>query len=705
MRRLLLIVALLAGLLSAGLTPAALAADVTANLFAVATGGSPDCARSEIPITFSQASVSGAVCGYGPNETSWDTACDAATGSDVVGVMPGVYRTVGGGGYLLGSNQIGQDCTDGLGADVNPNAREQKVATGTTAYWTKFIPGVACNGSPNISFQYAGSSILSIANGNWHLIVEGDCFNFNRTLYIFDRNINAGPGGRPQNLIFRGESKTRLQSWYGIEIRGARNILMENIDYGPNVQCAANDANANPAYFRCNPSGPYFEAPYATFGTNAPGCAPGPSGLCAGFFSRGGNEFVEPYIHGGAGYGAYTNIRLQNFRLHDGQAKGTGSGIHPGCFMFDGMGGIGGLPPHNMVFDGVSCERQVIGVQHLDSGVTVQNSYFGCPVLGLSQTSPQGRWDVCSEGQPEVGVACRTDYSPGCTASNILYRYNVFFPGFNAAGLAFRSGSPFGGFSNVRAVGNIFMGSGLSGCSIAGITCDRNSFLNVGTAGANATTLTCDPFVDSEQGTPDDLWRESTQLDPRLSGADCGVPTLDPSALGPDFQLGWDGDGDARSATATKAGADHGAGDAPPPPPPPPPPPTTTEPPPTTTEPPPPPATQCSDGADNDGDGHTDMGDPDCSSLQDDSEAAAPPPPPPPPADYAPTCEPTCDEQIADLEDQVAAAKADARSLAEQVAALEARVSALQADLSAANAEKARLGGIIDRIAAEAATK
>jgi hypothetical protein len=272
MRRLLLIVALLAGLLSAGLTPAALAADVTANLFAVATGGSPDCARSEIPITFSQASVSGAVCGYGPNETSWDTACDAATGSDVVGVMPGVYRTVGGGGYLLGSNQIGQDCTDGLGADVNPNAREQKVATGTTAYWTKFIPGVACNGSPNISFQYAGSSILSIANGNWHLIVEGDCFNFNRTLYIHDRNINAGPGGRPQNLIFRGESKTRLQSWYGIEIRGARNILMENIDYGPNVQCAANDANASPAYFRCNPSGPYFEAPYATFGTNAPGC-------------------------------------------------------------------------------------------------------------------------------------------------------------------------------------------------------------------------------------------------------------------------------------------------------------------------------------------------------------------------------------------------------------------------------------------------
>ena len=263
-----------------------------ANVFAVpptSTDGSTNCVRSATPKTYEQALAASPknVCAYVAGvKTSWDMACNAATAGDLVGVRPGVYETVGDGGYLLGSNEIGQDCSDGLGADVNPNAKEQAVSTGTTAAWVKFVPAVPCNGVPNISFKYM-PGVLSMANGNWHLIVEGDCFNFNRTIYIHDRNDNFGPSGRPSNLIIRGESQTRLQQWYGIEVLGGRNMLFENIDQGPNVQCAANDANATPVYFRCLPpelGGAFFEAPYATSGTNAPGCNPNETDLCAGFF-------------------------------------------------------------------------------------------------------------------------------------------------------------------------------------------------------------------------------------------------------------------------------------------------------------------------------------------------------------------------------------------------------------------------------------
>jgi chitodextrinase len=543
--------------------------EVLANVFAVpptSTDGSTNCVRSATPKTYEQALAASPknVCAYVAGvKTSWDMACNAATAGDLVGVRPGVYETVGGGGYLLGSNEIGQDCSDGLGADVNPNAKEQAVSTGTTAAWVKFVPAVPCNGVPNISFKYM-PGVLSMANGNWHLIVEGDCFNFNRTIYIHDRNDNLGPSGRPSNLIIRGESQTRLQQWYGIEVRGGRNMLFENIDQGPNVQCAANDANATPVYFRCLPpelGGAFFEAPYATSGTNAPGCNPNETDLCAGFFPRGGGEQVEPYIHGGAGYGTYSNIRLQTYHLHDGQAKGTGARVHPGCFMFDGNKGNGDLPPHNMVFDGVRCERQVIGVQHQDGGVTVQNSVFACPVVDLPQTTPQrGRWDQCA-AQPSVGVSLRGD-QPQTIMKNVLYRNNVFLPNpnvfnptVNNAGLLLQLGGAFGtGFENVDIVGNIFYGANLQGCEFAGVTCADNAFLNAPSVGARPTTLTCNPFVDAEQGTPDDLWREKTQVDPRLgAGAACNVPTV--SLVG-DLNLDHDGDGDPRT-NPTHVGADH----------------------------------------------------------------------------------------------------------------------------------------------------
>jgi hypothetical protein len=561
---------------------------ITANIFAVpATGtysadGVSNCVRSATPKTYEQAKAASPrnICSYvftGDPATSWDKACVAATAGDTIGVMPGTYRGVGGGSFLLGSDALNQDCSDGQGATYDPNAVEKGGSLASLTNWVTFKPGTNVNctqtGSTTINMsKTAETGRMQFANGNWHAIIEGDCFNFDRTIHINDRGC-PDTCGRPKNLIFRGNTKTRLMQWYGIEIIGATNMLFENIDYGPNVQCAANDELAFPVYFRCDPNGPYFEAWYATKGSNIAGCVPNNTDACAGFFAggspQGANEFVEPYIHGSGGYN-YADLRFQNWHLHDGQAKGQGSGVHPGCFMFDGNQGIGNLPSHNMVFDNISCERQVIGIQHQDGGVTVQNSYFGCPVNDL--TSGTGRWDECA-AQAHVGISLRANDGNNnprpvdqTVMHNILYRYNVFFdnPNFfnpttiNNAGIVIQQGGSFGsGFNNVRIIGNIFIGSDLIGCSFTGVTCADNAFLGASGVGTRPTTLTCDPFVDSQQATPDGLWRETTQLNPRLSGANCNVPLLNPSVLGADYQLGLDMDGNVRGATATYAGTDN----------------------------------------------------------------------------------------------------------------------------------------------------
>jgi hypothetical protein len=554
---------------------------ITANLFIVpasSSDGSTTCVRSATPVTYAvaQAASPKNVCKYvDANTTSWDKGCSAATAGDDVGVMPGVYTNLGSGNYLMGAPQAtGQaaapyNCADG-GSDYNPNWREQGLSdpSSVLSSWVNFKPGVDCSGTPNISFAYE-SGTATFASGDWHLIIGsrpgdttspgGECFNFNRTIYMHDRNsVVSSSNARPGNILFRGKSQTEMMQMYGLEIRGAKNVLFENIDYGPNVQCAGNDANATPAYFRCDPSGAYFESPYAAFG-NLVGCT-GFTTLakCGGTFDQGTQEFAEVYIHNGsweaAGPDHYNNIRLHQFLWHDGQVKGSGSQVHPGCFLLAG-GAQTGMPAHNLVFDEVTCERQVIGVQHADAGVTVQNSYFGCPVVGLDTSSPQGEWDECA-GQVEVRLGCRGDLQPGCTQTDVLYRYNVFFSNPGASALLMGA-SPAGNYSNVRVVGNIFIGAGLVGCGTAGVTCENNSFYGVSTAGSDATTLSCDPTIDSEQATPDHLWRETTQLNPRLNGSSCGVPLLNPAALGTDYQLGFDIDGDARGSTSTHAGAEN----------------------------------------------------------------------------------------------------------------------------------------------------
>jgi hypothetical protein len=527
---------------------------VLANVFVVppaSADGSTSCVRSATEKNYADALAANAVCKSSATATSWEIACAAATGGDDIGVMPGVYSSVGAQNWTFGNNTT--DCSDNTGADYDPNWREKGTSEGSLANWVNFKAGVDCGGTPNISF----STHFNV-NAERHIIIGsrpgdttspgGECFYFNRT-------INTLNPPTPKNIIFRGKSPTQPMQVYGMNLSAPTNFLMENIDYGPNVQCAANDANATPAYFRCDPSGPYFEAAYATFGTNLAGCVPASTGGCAGYFSQGANEFVEPQIRQGQSGVVHTNVRLDHFTVHDTTAKGTGAGVHPGCFLLP-INSDTSVPNHNIVLNAVSCERNVIGVQQAFSSVTIQNSYFGCPVIDLAQSSPQGKYDVCSESYA-LGMACREDLAPGCVQTNVLLRYNVFFDGANPSiGFNDPASSSFGTYSNVRAIGNIFIGSPMTGCGFTGVTCANNAVFNT-SAEAGATTLSCDPTIDSEQSTPDNLWRESTQLDPRLNASSCGVPTLNPSSLGADYQLGFDIDGDARGATSTRAGVEN----------------------------------------------------------------------------------------------------------------------------------------------------
>ena len=246
----------------------------------------------------------------------------------------------------------------------------------------------------------------------------------------------------------------------------------------------------------------------------------------------------------------YENVRVHHFYFHDSNTRFSGLGVHPGCFMMDTN--FSGVAKHNLVFDHLVCERvATVGIQLGDSGVTFQNSVFSCPVYGLDQSTPNGKWDQCAPSQYQVGNSCRTDMAPGCVVSNVVFRYNVFIGG--STGLLFqtKTSGPYGTFSNVSVVGNVF-GASLT-CGMPGISYDANTFLNgVGTCGTNATSLGAgDPFVQSSTSSPGNSWSAVSLLDAHPDGS----PTLPTIALGNgDLNLDHDADGAPRSAT-TRPGA------------------------------------------------------------------------------------------------------------------------------------------------------
>jgi hypothetical protein len=523
-----------------------------ANLFAVASSGSPNCTRSSTLITYEAAVSAGAVCGPGVRTsngsidgTPFGNACHAATGGDKVAVKNGNYAQTPSNGFLLDGNL---DCSDGAGADYNPNWEEQGVSEGSLANWVTFVPGDA---TPAITFN-VGS--FTIPQGNYHMIWEGIDVN---TGIRFNFG-GESPGQRAQNIIIRGESSTELATLYGIQITGSKNILLKDVSNGPSNQCAKNDAFV-PVAWRCNPSGPWFEAQYANFGTATASCdmQNGNHTSCGGWWANGGSEWAELYIHDG-GAGPYQNIRLENYVNHDQQSiQDSTAAAHPGCLMsFDT--GNSTTTSHNLVLDGYVCERPAgASIQLADSGVTIQNSVFGCQVQSLQNSG--GLWDGTCVGAA-FGWGRKT---PSGGATNVLLRYNYFGASgaFNGLTINTSATGSFSDVTNFRVVGNVFADTVT--CGVTGVTYDSNAFVNgVSTCGTNATSLSAgDPVVTSSYDTADNLYSlENAVMDAHKDGSPA-LPTLNPTSLNTscgctDYTLGWDVDRDTRSSTSTRPGVD-----------------------------------------------------------------------------------------------------------------------------------------------------
>jgi hypothetical protein len=524
---------------------------VAANVFAVASSGNPNCARSATLITYEQAVAAGggAICGPGVRTsngsidgTSFGNACHAATSNgttgDIVAVKNGNYAQTQANGFLFAGNL---DCADGNALDYNPNWEEQGLAdqTGRQAAWVKFVPG---DTSPAITFN-VGS--FTIPQGNYHMIWEG--IDVNTGIRFNYGGEEAGQWA--QNIIIRGNSRTDLATIYGVAITGSKNILLKDINNGPSNQCARNDPLV-PVAWRCNPSGPWFEAQYANVGavTSACNMTNGNHIFCGGFWANGGSEWAELYIHDGGS--PYENIRLENYVNHDQQSiQDSVVAAHPGCLMSFDTGNVI-TSSHNLVLDGYVCERPTgASIQLADSGVTIQNSVFGCQVRSLQNTG--GIWDGACSGAA-FGWGRKT---PSGGATNVLIRYNYFgaSEAFNGLTINTSASGSYSDVTNMRVVGNVFADTVT--CGVSGVTYDSNTFVNgVSTCGTNATSLGAgDPIVNSSYDTPDNLYKlEGATIDAHADGS----PALPTFSLSGDLNLNHDADRDTRSGT-TRPGVDH----------------------------------------------------------------------------------------------------------------------------------------------------
>ncbi|MBM2822874.1 MAG: hypothetical protein HW413_1620 [Thermoleophilia bacterium] len=154
--------------------------------------------------------------------------------------------------------------------------------------------------------------------------------------------------------------------------------------------------------------------------------------------------------------------------------------------------------------------------------VTIENSWFGCPVTDYWVT-PKG----CN-GQASL------QFNANSTFSDWLVRFNSFTSLYAAWGE--------GSYSNVRFIGNAGRAPGSNVCRGAGVSFQQNAWTS-DTCGASDVLLSSLPFVNSTPA------QEDLHL---TTGPAVGLV----GGSGADFQLASDIDGQSRPA-ARDAGADQ----------------------------------------------------------------------------------------------------------------------------------------------------
>ena len=104
--------------------------------------------------------------------------------------------------------------------------------------WARYV--CADGAGKNVSFTPGGVGFMY---GSLHVVAQGSCFDLSTTMFF-------GPGGaraaqRVSNVQILGQDGCASGSasvdclgMYGLEIRGGKNILLKNVNYGPSLICA-----------------------------------------------------------------------------------------------------------------------------------------------------------------------------------------------------------------------------------------------------------------------------------------------------------------------------------------------------------------------------------------------------------------------------------------------------------------------------------
>ncbi len=495
---------------------------LSANLWVVASGGSDTCARVSTATTFASATA-GSKC-----KSFWK-ACTAATAGDIVGVTDGNYPAVAattGGPLPNGDDGFGNDCSDGSGADYNPNWAEQGVAQGSLSNWVTF----RCADDENQDGVVMGAGHFRV-NANIHARIYGGCFHFSDVLLNYQGETSRGAA----NLILEGKTNRMLVDAYASY--GAKNIMLKLWESGPWTTCAgAGEGEAAAA--TCSASVPW-ENKYRNRSTG-------------NHDMEGGGQI--PKFSQNSAYKTL-NARSEDAYIHDlmsrdGQAPPPD--WHGGCGMAQfnkgsNPDGTNSSQAHNIVVDRTRCERvMVFGFFIEDAdGVTYQNSVEGCPA-DLMQNNGYTIWNDCVPAQPSFSIKSSTG---GWTPTNILVRYNSFYSAIIMGG--------YGSYSNVRVIGNV---AANGGCE-AGVTFDRNAWTNSSSC-TDGTVLSNqgNPWVardSTEYAYPPSLGQVDTEeIDYHLSG---GTKSFENwiTETGADYALGYDYDGSSRTSGSRDAGADE----------------------------------------------------------------------------------------------------------------------------------------------------
>jgi hypothetical protein len=464
-----------------------------ANVYLATSGGSSGCVRSSTLKTYAEAVSGNNVC------NTFDVACTAATGGDIVGVKNGNYAidTPARGAIFMDNG----DCSDGAGANTNPNG------TSIPSNWVSFQCGDGTGTERSVAVPTYGH--LDI-NAKLHAEFKGACFWFG--------NIHAGAGDSTlttQYVRFDGVK------FYGFECIGCSDFAFLNTEHGPGIFCAA-DGSAFPEADECDPAGPYWESRWT---------------------STGSKDYVgmEMYLHQNGGSIGANNISFINHYSHDIQTKNNVD-FHPGCLQTEKMTG---LLIDRSKFERCAVEPILLNDPFTLTDSTIQNSMIGCNTDSTENAG--GTYDQVATGSVKT-------IDNGGNMNNVLIRYNTFC---TQAILPVAET-----YTNTRVIGNLFLAAGTD-CTDPGITFDYNAVVGgtCGTNSTNVSAgLVVNRGITDNNCTPNSSSLPNfcgANMDHHLTGSTVTGVDNAVTPTSSDYALTYDYDNVARTSGSRDVGADE----------------------------------------------------------------------------------------------------------------------------------------------------